>query len=87
MIALEAMRAGLPIIANDIELMRDIVTPDTGILIDANDPDAFAKLLSTLDRERLRTLGQGARQAFEARFSVNRQVDAFDRLYSEVLHG
>lgn len=87
MIALEAMRAGLPIIANDIELMRDIVTPDTGILIDANDADAFAKLLSTLDRERLRMLGQGARHSFETRFSVNRQIDAFDRLYSEVLHG
>lgn len=87
MIALEAMRAGLPIIANDIELMRDIVTPDTGILIDANDANAFADLLSTLDPDRLRSLGEGARRAFEARFSVDRQIDAFDRLYSEVLRG
>lgn len=86
MIALEAMRAGLPIIANDIELMRDIVTPDTGILINANDAHAFAALLSTLDSERLRELGEGARRAFEARFSVDQQIDAFDRLYREVLH-
>lgn len=85
MIALEAMRASLPIIANDIDLMRDIVTPDAGLLIDAEDADAFAKLLATIDRSQLRALGQGARRAFEARFSVDRQVAAFDHLYHKAL--
>lgn len=85
MIALEAMRASLPIIANDIELMRDIVTSDAGLLIDADDADAFANLLATVDRAQLRALGDGARRAFEARFTVDRQVDAFDRLYREIL--
>lgn len=84
MIALEAMRAGLPIIANDIELMREIVTPDAGILIAANDVDAFAKLLATVDHAQLRALGSGARRVFEARFTVDRQVDAFEHLYREV---
>lgn len=84
MIALEAMRVGLPIIANDIELMRDIVTPDTGILVDADDTDAFAELLMTVDHALLSELGRGARRAFEARFTIDRQVEAFDDLYREV---
>lgn len=87
MIALEAMRAGLPIIANDIELMREIVTPDAGLLVAADDTDAFANLLATVDHERLRALKPGARRVFEARFTVDRQVDAFDHLYREVLRG
>lgn len=87
MIALEAMRAGLPIIANDIELMREIVTPDAGILVAADDADAFANLLATVNHERLQALGPGARRVFEARFTIDRQVDAFDDLYREVLRG
>ena len=84
MTALEAMRVGLPIIANDIELMRDIVTPDSGMLVDAEDTDTFAGLLMAVDRARLRELGRGARRIFEARFTINRQVEAFDDLYREV---
>lgn len=85
MIALEAMRASKPIIANDIEIMREIViSNENGLLVDAEDADRFADVLTGLDKTDLSRMGHRARAAFEARFTSAAQIAGIDALYREI---
>ncbi|KQN33744.1 hypothetical protein ASG37_16465 [Sphingomonas sp. Leaf407] len=85
MIALEAMRAYKPIIANDIEIMREIVTPpENGLLVEAENIDRFAETLLKLDKAELARMGQRARAIFETRFTSTAQIAGLDALYREI---
>jgi L-malate glycosyltransferase len=84
---LEAMAAGLPVIASrvggNVELVRD---GHTGLLFPAGDPQALARALLALQRDptlRVR-LGREARAWVDERFSVQRMVRDLHRLYGQV---
>lgn len=85
---MEAMAAGLPVVASDILPNRELVVPgETGYLAPVGDRVAFAQLGQRLllDRPLARKLGEAGRQRMAAEFSVDRMVQSYTRLYREVL--
>lgn len=71
---LEAMRAGLPVIATDVGGVKESVTPGgTGLLVPVGDPQAFASALRRmLDDTHLRqSMGLQARAAYEEHFQLD----------------
>jgi glycosyltransferase involved in cell wall biosynthesis len=81
---MEAMSAGLPVIATDIPGNRDLVVPgQTGYLVPVGDRAAICKwTLQTLDDESLRQrLGQAGRQRMLEEFSIEKMIARHAELY------
>ena len=81
---LEAMAAGLPIVASRVGGIPELVVANsTGILVEPDHPDALAAaLVNVLEHpERARALGTAARVRAERYFSFDRMVGAFENLY------
>jgi len=80
---IEAMAAGLPVVASDVggipEVVRDGVT---GVLVPPDDVPALADAVAGLmdAPRRAAALGQVARDTVE-HYSIDRMVEAFERLY------
>lgn len=82
----EAMCAGKPIVANNVDGVSDVVQNDqTGYLVTPHDPqdmaDAILRLLK--DEELCRRFGARARQS-SARFSLQRMLDQIESLYLQL---
>ncbi|QET02591.1 glycosyltransferase family 4 protein [Cupriavidus pauculus] len=84
---LEAMRAGLPVIASDLPGIREQLGDDDGRLIAGNDVDALAAALCELAASpALRAaLGQRARARYLRDFGLDAMADATWRVYREAL--
>jgi len=85
---LEAMAAGVPVVASDVPGTRDLVVPDqTGFLVPLGDRAAFARFAHGLleDRDLARRLGQSARQRAFRLFRVETMVQNYVQLYRELL--
>jgi glycosyltransferase involved in cell wall biosynthesis len=81
---LEAMAAGLPTIACRVGGVPELVEHRvTGMLVEPDSPDALAAtLLEVMDRPQFANdLGRAARASIERRFSFDRMVASFERLY------
>ena len=86
--AVEAMLAATPVVATDTDGLREVVTPDTGLLIDTHDPVAYATALDTLvaDPSRRTLLGSAGRARALDRFSLDRAVRQTLGVYREARH-
>lgn len=86
---LEAMAAGLPVVATRVGGTPEVVSTDTGILVPARDPSAIAGALSPLVQEPAlrRALGQAARERLESRFTIDRMVREYADVYGDVTNG
>jgi len=85
---MEAMSAGVPVVATDIAGNRDLVVPDTtGFLVAVGNVAEFArKTMRLLDDPGLaRNMGQAGRQRMLDEFSVAKMVDRHARLYGELV--
>ncbi len=89
--ALEAMAAGLPVVATRVGGTPDVVEDGvTGILVPARDPGALAAALGPLldDPARREALGGAGRERVRARFSLEatarRYLEAYDRFAGRV---
>jgi glycosyltransferase involved in cell wall biosynthesis len=81
---LEAMTAGLPIVASGVGGICELIDDNrTGLLVPAGDPRALADRLRLLmtDPALATRLGDAARADARARYSFDRMVAAFDALY------
>lgn len=80
---LEAMAAGLPVIATRVGGTPEVVDETSGVLVPARDVPALAGALATLatDAPRRRALGVAARQRVESAFTLDRMVAAYRRIY------
>ncbi len=88
LVLLEAMAAGVPIIASDIAGYRTLVTPEhEGLLVPAGDHDALAAALVALlrDPERRRCLGTQGRQTAQ-RYTWDAVVPRLLDYYDEISH-
>jgi glycosyltransferase involved in cell wall biosynthesis len=91
---LEAMAAGVPVVATDIAGTRDLVVHEkTGLLISTRASDArlrrasFARHTKTLldDPDLARRLGEGGRQRALGEFSVEKMARLYTDLYRREL--
>jgi len=87
-VLLEAMAAGLPVVATRVGGVPELVEDGaTGLLVPAHDPEALAKAIIALlqDRERAEAMGQAGRERVERYFSVERMVQQTEALYEELV--
>ncbi|MBX3415900.1 MAG: glycosyltransferase [Pirellulales bacterium] len=87
---MEAMSAGVPVVATDIAGTRDLVVPgETGYLVPVGDCAAFARHTDRLfnEVELARRLGSAGRARMLREFSVERMVERHIALYRELLGG
>jgi glycosyltransferase involved in cell wall biosynthesis len=81
---LEAMAAGLAVVATDVPGHRDVVVPgETGLLVTPEDPAALADAIAALltDPARRKSLGQAGRERVRQDFSIRAMVDATAAAY------
>jgi L-malate glycosyltransferase len=85
---LEAMAAGLPVVASRVGGILELIEHQgTGVLVTPGDPRALAyALLDLIGWDgHAAALGRAARQAVETRYSFDRMVAAYERLYASEL--
>jgi glycosyltransferase involved in cell wall biosynthesis len=85
---LEAMAAGLPIVATAVGGTPDVVVDGvTGLLVPPRDSSALAKAIATLvrDPDLRRRMGQAGRERVLQHFSVERMVERTQNLYEQLL--
>lgn len=85
---LEAMASGLPVVAQNVGGVPDMVIPGSnGVLFSVGDSNAAADALVDLlgNPEKRRALGCSARQLAESSFSPERQTQAYIALYERML--
>jgi glycosyltransferase involved in cell wall biosynthesis len=86
MTLLEAMAAGLPVVATDVGGTSEVVAKGvTGTLIAPEDPDVLAKALLNLlgDPATLVSMSLAARTRAERHFDVRQMTDAYEGLYQD----
>jgi L-malate glycosyltransferase len=85
---LEAMAAGLPVVASRVGGILELIEHQrTGVLVPPGDPRALAYALLDLIgwNGHAAALGRAARHAVETRYSFDRMVSAYERLYTSEL--
>jgi glycosyltransferase involved in cell wall biosynthesis len=83
-VLLEAMLAGLPVVAARASAVPEIVVDgETGVLVEPGDADGFARALGALlgDPERRRALGHAGRERALEEFSVARMTERTIAVY------
>jgi glycosyltransferase involved in cell wall biosynthesis len=80
---LEAMAAGLPVVATNVGGTPEVIDDSCGRLIPAQNPTALADAVRCLLRqpEVSRQLGTGARRRVEARFDLRRMIEEYRDVY------
>jgi glycosyltransferase involved in cell wall biosynthesis len=84
----EYMAAGLPVIASDFALWREIVDgAGCGILVDPQDPDAIARAMQwMLDHpDEAEAMGRRGRAAVEEKYNWEREAEKLIGLYKELM--
>ena len=84
---IEAMAVGKPVIATPLGGSKELVTPDTGILVPPEDASAIADAIAilTTDRERFRAMGKASRNRAEQLFSSEKNTALTEAVYAELL--
>lgn len=85
---MEAMAAGLPVIASDIPPNRELVVDgETGFLVRVGDRAGFQQFADRIlaDPELARRLGDAGRERMRQHFSIEKMVESHARLYRENL--
>jgi glycosyltransferase involved in cell wall biosynthesis len=87
-VLLEAMLAGLPVVATKVSAVPEVVVDgETGLLVEAGDSAGLAAHLQALltDESRAAALGEAGRQRALTEFSVARMADRTLAVYDDVL--
>ena len=85
---LEAMAAGLPVVASAVGAIPTMIEPErAGLLIEAGDVDALSRALDRLlgDPGLREQLGRHGRAQCELRYSIDRAVGQLRTLYTEIV--
>jgi glycosyltransferase involved in cell wall biosynthesis len=88
LVALEAMNAGLPILAYDVPALNEIVVSgETGILCPKGDVIAFAKGMLAFEKDAgmRTTLGAAGKRRLEEIFTISEMVSKTSNLYDSLV--
>jgi len=83
-VLVEAMAAGLPVVATKVGGVPDVVVDgETGILVPAADSRALAMAIIRIltDEDKAKRMGQAGRERVDPEFSVETMVEKIDMLY------
>jgi len=83
-VLLEAMAAGLPVIASNVGGVPEIVDAHSGMLVPPGDARALANAINAAHAEWREVAGAAGRERVERELSVDRWLDQLERLYAEV---
>jgi glycosyltransferase involved in cell wall biosynthesis len=83
---LEALACGVPVVASRVGGIPEQLSPETGVLVEPGERDALGAAVAGLLSEPERRARMGAAGAADARarFSLERQADAYVELYAEL---
>jgi glycosyltransferase involved in cell wall biosynthesis len=87
-VLIEAMALGLPIVASDLEAIREVVEVGrSALLVPPGDPEALALAIARLldDRALARSFGAYGRRVFEQRFTLERSTQRMVDLYRDLV--
>ncbi|MEX2286995.1 MAG: glycosyltransferase [Planctomycetaceae bacterium] len=87
-VVLEAMAAGLPVVASDVEGTSEIITNHiTGMIVPRESPRELASVLTLLltDVPQARAMGRAAQEVVAKDFTWEKAVLRYDQLYRELL--
>jgi glycosyltransferase involved in cell wall biosynthesis len=85
---LEAMRAGLPVVAHAVGGVREqIENGISGHLVGRDDARGLAECTRALvaDADKRRRMGEAAAERWRQRFTLERMLDGVERVYEEIL--
>ncbi|MYF98811.1 glycosyltransferase family 4 protein [Candidatus Poribacteria bacterium] len=84
---IEAMAVGKPVIATPLGGSKELVTPETGILVQPENAEEIASAITELatNQERLCEMGKAARQRAEQLFSCEKNTTLTEAVYKELL--
>ncbi len=88
LVILEAMHAGLPVVASDVGSVAEAVSDgETGFVVPAGDERALRDRLALLltDAQLRRSMGERARAAAQARFTAEVMARRYEQLYYDVV--
>ncbi|MGZ4385557.1 MAG: glycosyltransferase, partial [Gaiellaceae bacterium] len=87
LVVLEAMQAGLPVVASDVgSVCEAVIDGETGLLVPPDDVAALVGAIrSILDPARAATMGERGRSVAARRFTVRRMVREYELLYRRLL--
>lgn len=86
---LEAMAAGVPVVAADVRGVRDVIThEESGFLFPVGDRAAIARHTQRLleDNAQARRIGEAGREVVQSRFRVDAMLARYAALYRELAH-
>ncbi len=87
-VLLEAMAAGVPVVATDVNGSRDIVRHgETGLLVPPDDPQALAAALAELlwNPARAESMARAALRRVFKEYSIEKMLDRVEGVYRDVL--
>jgi glycosyltransferase involved in cell wall biosynthesis len=84
---LEALACGVPTVATDVGGTKEVVVPETGVLVPPNDAGALADAVVGLleDPGRRKLMSQAARERHATQFTLERMVAETAAVYERVL--
>jgi glycosyltransferase involved in cell wall biosynthesis len=85
---LEAMAAGVPVVATRVGSVPELITDGhTGLLIDPGDPPALAGAIAEVldDPARSRSMADRAREVVAGRYSVETMVEGYAALFESLV--
>lgn len=86
---LEAYQAGVPVLGSDIPEIAEVVFPEqTGILFHAGNVDSLVQALALAARtpeDKRKRMGAEEKKLWQERFSLDRMLDQYARIYHELL--
>jgi len=83
--AVEAMRAGLPVIASRVGGLAEVVEHDvTGLLVEPNSSAALVSAIRSIGTESLKSMGEAGRHRFVERFTLDRMHSQLTALYQRL---
>ena len=84
---IEALRAGLPVVASNVGGIREMVCHEkNGLLVDRGSVDSIASSLRTLiiDKHLRLSMGKNGRLTYETRFSATRMLNSMQNMYGSL---
>ncbi len=86
-VLLDAMAAGVPVVASAVEGIPEVVSERCGSFVPPAEPLALARALNEVLRDKARraAMGDAARTRVEREFTVSRMVRRFEEAYSDLV--